>query len=352
MCETDTRERFSFRISLRDDEEGRNPEYPEVPEELRRRYQEDGFISVPNVLDIVDVDALTDRLENIIRGEYNTRKKPDKAPKLVKSGYQAGQFSVTRKCIQDTNQSPEEEKASKSQSTEQKKTKSCAKGPLGFSGNLSNVKVLQLINVHKCDRLFRKLVTSRQLGKVVADLAGWEQGARLAQDQVWAKPPGAPPLVFHRDSPYFMFDDNRVVTVWIALDTMDAELGPLEYVKGSHLWGEGRVGTSKQFYQHTGGMKLMLSAAASEGLSMEDLDIISMAGLEAGGISIHNGRTWHGSSRNASETRPRRGVGLHFVPKNVKFTADARHSKLWKGYWERDGAELCPEDFPVVYGQS
>lgn len=343
MCEKNTEEVFSFRISLLGDGDGRNPEDPEVPENVRKQYLEDGFISVPNVLDPVDVGALNDRLENIIRGEYDTANQPDKAPKIVKAGYQKGQFSVTTKCSQ------EEEKPSKPQSTEQKKKKGSAKGPLGFSGNLSNVKVLQLINVHKCDRLFRKLATARQLGKVVAHLAGWKEGARLAQDQVWAKPPGAPPLVFHRDNPYFMFDDPAVVTVWIALDTMDAELGPVEYVKGSHLWESDVVGTSKFFYQHTGGMKLMLSAAANEGLTMEDLDIVSMAGLEAGGISVHNGRTWHGSSRNASETRPRRGVGLHFVPKNVKFTADARHSKLWKGYWERDGAELCPEAFPVTW---
>ena len=32
-------------------------------------------------------------------------------------------------------------------------------------------------------------------------------------DQVWAKPPGAPPLVFHRDSPYFDFAPSDVVTV-------------------------------------------------------------------------------------------------------------------------------------------
>jgi ectoine hydroxylase-related dioxygenase (phytanoyl-CoA dioxygenase family) len=39
--------------------------------------------------------------------------------------------------------------------------------------------------------------------------------------QVWAKPPGASPLVFHRDSAYFDFEPfNQVVTVWVALDDM------------------------------------------------------------------------------------------------------------------------------------
>ena len=46
--------------------------------------------------------------------------------------------------------------------------------------------------------------------------------------QVWAKPPGASPLTFHRDSAYFDFVPSDVITVWLALDDMLPELGPLE----------------------------------------------------------------------------------------------------------------------------
>lgn len=175
--------------------------------------------------------------------------------------------------------------------------------------------------------------------------------ALFLTDEVFSFPdiPGAPPLVFHRDSPYFMFTDPSVVTAWIALDDMEEQLGPLTYCKRSHMWGEGRVGTSKQFYQHTGGMKLMLSAASAEGLSMEDLELISVAGLKAGGVTIHNGRTWHGSGRNASESRPRRGVGVHFVPKDVCFNDEAKHSKVWRKYWEAGAMQPPEEDFPVTW---
>ena len=57
-------------------------------------------------------------------------------------------------------------------------------------------------------------------------------GARLVQDQVWVKPSGAPPLAYHRDSPYFMFDPMDVATVWIALDDMYHDIGPIRYVQG------------------------------------------------------------------------------------------------------------------------
>jgi ectoine hydroxylase-related dioxygenase (phytanoyl-CoA dioxygenase family) len=216
---------------------------------------------------------------------------------------------------------------------------------------LQNVKVLQIINIHKADSLFRKLETNYQLGSVVSQLAGWKAGARLAQDQVWAKPPGAPPLVFHRDSPYFMFQPDDVVTVWFALDDMDEELGPLEYVRGSHLWGDGRVGSAGQFFHHDV-RSLLRSAAEREGIDPATLDIVSMSGLTKGSISIHHGKTWHGSGENTSKSKPRRGLGIHYVPANVRFTAKASHSSLWKSYVanSEDPAtiELSHEDFPIT----
>ena len=307
-----------FKINA-DSKNTSNVEDVAVPQHLIDVFDDDGFVVIPNVLDQPTVDQLNDRLEKVLRGQYDLERKPDKTPKLLKSNLKKDGGTV---------------------------------GPIGFSGNLQNVKVLQIINIHKCDALYRAIETSGVLGKVVAQLSGWKQGARLGQDQVWAKPPGASPLVFHRDSPYFMFDPNDVVTVWIALDNMDAELGPLEYVKGSHKWGDGRRGSANQFFQDNGGMSLLKSAAEREGIT--EWEVCSMAGLQAGGMSIHNGKTWHGSSKNNSKKKPRRGLGLHFVPANVRFTSEASKSRLWRSYVENIDhpaalVELPEDDFPLVW---
>lgn len=319
-----------------------------ISRSLSEEFSHNGFIAIPNILSQDDVDALNDRLEMILRGEYDRDQKPDKAPKLIKSDYHTGQFSTTEKAVEETKNAQNYFSNAKHE-----RPRGAAAGPLGFSGNFQNVKVLQVINVHKADTLFRKFATSSTLGKLVSGLANWKYGARLAQDQVWAKPPGAPPLTFHRDSPYFMFDPPSVVTVWVALDTMDHELGPLEYVKGSHKWSNGRVGSASQFFQPNGGLKLVRSAAEKMGIPFDQLDIVSMAGLEAGGISIHDGRTWHGSGRNSSRERPRRGLGLHFVPAEVSFTSNASNSKLWRSYVQdvvdAATAEVPEEDFPIVW---
>lgn len=152
---------------------------------------------------------------------------------------------------------------------------------------------------------------------------------------------------------------DEVITVWIALDDMSPELGPLEYVKSSHKWGDGRVGSSSSFFQSDNGKNLLYSAAKFEGIDDPErsLEIASTAGMRAGGLSIHNGKTWHGSGRNCSTNRPRRGLGLHFIHGDARFTNDARKSRLWNRYIpDIDGIkedltkmELQDEDFPLVW---
>jgi ectoine hydroxylase-related dioxygenase (phytanoyl-CoA dioxygenase family) len=51
---------------------------------------------------------------------------------------------------------------------------------------------------------------------------------------------------------FFKFKNcEKVITVWIALDDMDVELGPLQYCPGSHLWedkGERQNGSISHFF--------------------------------------------------------------------------------------------------------
>ena len=56
---------------------------------------------------------------------------------------------------------------------------------------------------------------------------------------------------------------------------------------------------------------------------------------------------------------PRRGIGLHFVPVNVRWTKDALKSSLWRKYVEEfiesdddvslDDIELDDDIFPVTW---
>ncbi|KAA8494628.1 putative alpha-ketoglutarate-dependent hypophosphite dioxygenase [Porphyridium purpureum] len=296
-------------------------------EALREQFVRDGFVVLDSqqFLNRERVDALKLHLAHVLDGRYDRGCAPDKAPPVELDSRSSQQRQ--RKC---------------------------------------STKVIQVVNVHKCDSEFRALATSEWLGEIVAHLAGWDNpvhgGARLAQDQVWMKPAGAPPLAFHRDSPYFMFDPSDVATVWVALDDMDEEVGPLEYVRGSHVWqsavSDARQGAAKQFFNSDRGWEILVRAARHAGIAEEHIKLASLAGMTAGGIAVHDGRTWHGSGKNQSSTKPRRGLGMHFVPANVRFRADAQYSQLWKPYITAPNSEACTsaadvtlpdEDFPVTW---
>lgn len=272
-------------------------------------YAADGFVRVGELIPPAVAALLAERLERVLRGEYDKGVPPDKRPKVPKGA-----------------------------------------GTLGFSGERRGQKTLQIINIWKSDKAFAALARSPTLGRLVAQLAGWPSGARLAQDQVWAKPPGAPPLVFHRDSPYFDFAPADVVTVWVALDEMVPELGPLEYVRGSHRWGEGRSGSAAQFFD-SDRLALVRSAAQREGIEPDAIPelVVSMAHTAAGGASIHDGRTWHGSGPNDSRNAPRRGLGLHFVPACATFAPGVELGKLWAPLKRPDSDALPDELLPVTW---
>jgi ectoine hydroxylase-related dioxygenase (phytanoyl-CoA dioxygenase family) len=249
----------------------------------RAAFEADGFVVIESLIGAATCNVLQQRLEAVLRGNGDLGL-PDKAPT----------FRAEPRCKK-------------------------GKVPPALGG--PSKRTLQLINCWKADSEFRALVHSRRLGEVVATLAGWSAGARVANDQIWAKPPGARALSFHRDSAYFDFVPADVVTVWIALDDMDHELGPLEYVHGSHKWRDAS-GSAAQFFVRGGGghRDHLLAAAALEKPPRAERDlVIREVNVRAGGCGIHNGRLWHGSGRNSSRTKPRRGLGVHFVPADAVF---------------------------------
>ena len=240
-----------------------------------------GFLARPAPFLSADfVKELQFQLERMIRHDYDELEgqkrgggKPDKPCRLVKAPLPTHPSGKTQ-LSQDRQDACKKKKA---------------QAPLGFSGNHDNVKILQLVNVWKCSSVFEQLVLSPILGEFVGRITGWPS-VRVTQDQTWLKPPSAGALGFHKDRGYFMlrrrddgidvaagvdaFDDQylngvRVVTMWLALDKMDEEIGPLEYAKGSHRWGK-TPGTNNNFFvpEGDGGAEgfrhLVLQAARSE----------------------------------------------------------------------------------------
>ena len=184
------------------------------------------------------------------------------------------------------------------------------------------------------------LVRSPEIGEWTAWITGAEM-IQVAGVQLLYKPPevgekSAPTKVgWHRDWTYFRKHwepGSLLLTAWIALNDVDEISGPMNFVVGSHRWGET---TGGDFF--------------SQDISQNDFNVPSdrewreaSALIAAGGLSLHDQHVLHGSGQNLSDT-PRRSLAVH---------VRTERSRLIGG--RREGLTSYIDDMgvaPIIYGK-
>ncbi|MDR3592451.1 MAG: phytanoyl-CoA dioxygenase family protein [Negativicutes bacterium] len=200
----------------------------------------------------------------------------------------------------------------------------------------------QALNGWKSDRRIARLVTAEPIAALAARLMGWA-GARLATDSLWMKPPGWQAGGFHQDT-IPAFDPRETITCWITLTPVSERNGSLVYARGSHRWKKQRLdgpdlkpGDRPQSY--------VTRLGQSQGERVE------FHAIEApvGSISFHNGLTWHGSHRNATDGW-RNALGIHLIPADAQFAPEP--GGFIFGRYKKNGAlDLDENFFPVLSGQ-
>lgn len=199
----------------------------------------------------------------------------------------------------------------------------------------------QICNAWKSDYTIAELVLSQAIGQACARAGGWP-GARLYQDNVIWKPPGAKAIGFHQDNSYLDFIvPDEMVTCWIALDDTTAEGGTIDYARGSHRWGASPpIG---QFHAPED-PHVELRAAAREAGGAVDLQPIV---APTGGGAFHHGWTWHGSGMNRG-TAPRRALVIHCISSGARFH-ETNRGYIY-GRYKRFGDTVMDESFfPILW---
>jgi hypothetical protein len=202
----------------------------------------------------------------------------------------------------------------------------------------------QICNGWKSDRTIARIVLKEEIGRLCAALAGWT-GARIGQDNVLWKPPGAKALGFHQDDSYCGWViPPGFTTCWMALDDTTAVGGTIEYARGSHRWGVfPKIG---QFHAPDDYREALKIAAHSVGAQV---DLVPIE-VPAGGCVIHAGGTWHGSDVNRT-TRPRRSLVTHCLRSEARFHP-TQVSAIYSRY-RRVGDDTMDESFfPILWTQS
>jgi phytanoyl-CoA hydroxylase len=137
----------------------------------------------------------------------------------------------------------------------------------------------------------------------------------MAEQPEWFnKPPGTnhvtPP---HQDNYYFCLTPPSVLTIWLALDEVDAENGCLRYVAGSHQRG---------FRTHARSQILGFSQGITDYTADDFVREVAVR-LRAGDAVVHHGMTIHRADANLSATRNRRSFAMVFKGVSCQRDADA-----------------------------
>lgn len=117
------------------------------------------------------------------------------------------------------------------------------------------------------------------------------------------KPPGAThPTPPHQDNYYFNLKPPNVVTIWLALDSVDDDNGCLRYVAGSH-----RLGVRPHARSNIVGFSQGITDYGAQDEARE-----VRVHLQPGDAVAHHGETIHRADPNRSTNRQRRAFAMVF----------------------------------------
>lgn len=124
------------------------------------------------------------------------------------------------------------------------------------------------------------------------------------QEPEWFNKPAGTrsPTPPHQDNYYFCLAPPHVVTIWMALDSVDDENGCLRYVRGSHLEG---------VRPHSRSNVLGFSQGITD-FGDSDIEREVAIHLQPGDVVVHHGNTIHRAEPNTSATRNRRSFAQVF----------------------------------------
>jgi ectoine hydroxylase-related dioxygenase (phytanoyl-CoA dioxygenase family) len=193
----------------------------------------------------------------------------------------------------------------------------------------------------------RRFVLKSDLPKVAARLLR-SRKVNFYDDQVLFKPPlTADHTAFHQDQPYFNVDGNKVCVIWVSPDPITPDMGPMQYVRGSHLWGptfKPNLFVSNESFPGAEGAEQPNIEA-----DRERYDIVTYA-TRPGDVIVHHYKTLHGSDGNASPERMRRAISVRYCGDDIRYHfRSSAPPQPHHRHTLQNGDPIDSEQFPVVW---
>ena len=179
------------------------------------------------------------------------------------------------------------------------------------------------------DPYFRQMMTNPRWLELAQALLG-EPVVCQGGPEWFNKPPSSehatPP---HQDNYYFNLKPPQVLTIWVAIDPVDADNGCLQYLPGSHKQGR---------RPHEQSQVLGFSKTVGD-WKTEDEARMAKIELQAGDAVVHHGELIHQADPNRSSSRHRRAFAqvIKGLSAKVDEVALAAHSESARSQMAKHG---------------
>jgi ectoine hydroxylase-related dioxygenase (phytanoyl-CoA dioxygenase family) len=201
-----------------------------------------------------------------------------------------------------------------------------------------NKAFLQVGNIWQHSERARELTFSRRLARIAAELMGVER-VRLYHDQALYKETGGGITPWHADQYYWPLSGDRTCTVWIPLQDTPLEMGPLGFAARSHNFEFGRdmkIGDESE--------NQLQKAFADKGFK------VSEEPYQLGGVSFHQGWTFHHAGPNRTQT-PRRVMTIIYIDADITLTTPTNSNQELERWFPGIAPGEIPDTplTPVLY---
>lgn len=173
----------------------------------------------------------------------------------------------------------------------------------------------QRTNLWNLSEKVKRFVHSKRLGKIAADLMG-TQGVRMYHDQALYKEAHGGHTPWHCDQFYWPLESDKTTTLWMPLQAVPANMGPLAFAKGSHKLDEGP------------GRDLAISDESEEvlGEMLKDC-VVDNAPFDLGEVSFHAGWTYHRADPNQTN-KAREAFTIIYMDKDMLLKEPENRSQM------------------------
>ncbi len=198
----------------------------------------------------------------------------------------------------------------------------------------------------KQDRGIREVAFDSALPEIVSDLMS-AACVHFWEDTTFVKAPHTrQKTAFHQDLAYFQIEGDQCAVVWIPLDPANLGNGVMQYVRGSHRWGE--TYAPNVFVSQTPFAASPEKRCPDIEGEIDQYDIVSFE-VEPGDVIIHHVKTIHGAGGNPSG-QWRRAVSFRYCGERVRyFDRPGAIPQIGVSHGLKDGDLLLAADYPVVW---